>query len=80
MKWSEQHEIIPIVVSDRDAVSACLQFADALRVLVEPSCGATLSLLYDNSRYLEAYTSVLIIVCGGAGVTLAQLKAWDESL
>ncbi|MDQ7035846.1 MAG: pyridoxal-phosphate dependent enzyme [Anaerolineae bacterium] len=80
MEWSQQHEIIPIVVSDRDAVSACLQFADALRVLVEPSCGATLSLLYNQSHHLENYESVLVIVCGGAGVTLAQLKAWDESL
>lgn len=80
MDWSQQHEIIPIVVSDHDAVAACLQFADALRVLVEPSCGATLSLLYNHSHYLDAYESVLVIVCGGAGVTLAQLKAWDESL
>jgi L-serine/L-threonine ammonia-lyase len=80
LEWSQQHEIIPIVVSDSEAVSACLQFADALRVLVEPSCGATLSLLYDNARYLEGYESVLMIVCGGAGVTLEQLQRWHETL
>lgn len=79
-EWSKQHEIIPVVVTDREAVNACLRFADDLRVLVEPSCGATLSLLYDNSHYLDKYESVLIIVCGGAGVTIGQLQAWNETI
>jgi L-serine/L-threonine ammonia-lyase len=79
-EWSKQHEIIPIVVTDRDAVNACLRFVDDLRVLVEPSCGATLSLLYDNSHYLDKYKSALMIVCGGAGVTIGQLQAWQETV
>lgn len=80
MEWAAQHEIIPIVVSDRQAVNACLRFADDFRVIVEPSCGATLSLLYDNQQYLEAYQSVLVIVCGGAGVTMQKLQTWDQEL
>jgi L-serine/L-threonine ammonia-lyase len=79
-EWSKQHEIIPIVVTDRDAVNACLRFVDDLRVLVEPSCGATLSLLYDNLHYLDKYESALMIVCGGAGVTIGQLQAWQETV
>jgi L-serine/L-threonine ammonia-lyase len=67
-----------VVVSDQDAVNACLQFADDLRVVVEPACGAALSLIYDNHRHLTAYESVLMIVCGGAGVSIEQLLAWQE--
>lgn len=80
MTWAKQHEIIPIVVSDRDAVNACLRFADDMRVLVEPSCGATLSLLYNHTQYIEKYNSVLAIVCGGAGVSMQQLQIWHEQL
>jgi L-serine/L-threonine ammonia-lyase len=78
LEWSKRHPITSAVVSDRDAVTACLQFADDLRVVVEPACGAALSLLYDNHHHLDAYESVLVIVCGGAGVSLEQLLAWHK--
>jgi hypothetical protein len=29
---------------------------------------------------LEEFERVLMIVCGGAGVTLGQLRAWQASL
>jgi L-serine/L-threonine ammonia-lyase len=78
LTWSKRHPLKSVVVSDQDAVKACLQFADDLRVVVEPACGAALSLMYDNHRYLAAYQSVLMIVCGGAGVTIQQLLTWHQ--
>jgi len=78
LAWSKRHLLSSVVVSDQDAVKACLQFADDLRVVVEPACGAALSLIYDNHRHLAGYESVLMIVCGGAGVTIQQLLAWHE--
>ena len=78
LAWSERHSISSVVVSDRDAVRACLQFADDLRVVVEPACGAALSLMYDNHHHLAGFRSVLMVVCGGAGVTIQQLLAWLE--
>jgi L-serine/L-threonine ammonia-lyase len=75
-EWTQKHPVQSVVVTDMDAVKACLNFADDLRVVVEPACGAALSLLYDNSRYLDNYDSVLMIVCGGAGVTVQQLLDW----
>jgi L-serine/L-threonine ammonia-lyase len=80
MEWAKKHDITPIVLTDRDAVTACLRFADDMRMLVEPACGVTLSLLYDNAHYLENYQTVLAIVCGGAGVSMAELRKWDEQL
>jgi L-serine/L-threonine ammonia-lyase len=37
-RWIEKHRILPCVVSDAEAVSACLRFADDHRSLVEPAC------------------------------------------
>lgn len=71
--WSQQHPILPRLVSDADAVDACLRFADELRVLVEPACGASLSLLYRNANLLDGFETVLMVVCGGIGATIQNL-------
>jgi len=77
--WTRRHPVRSVVVSDRAAVQACLRFADDHRVLVEPACGAGLSVMYDRAPELRAIAGpVLVIVCGGAGVSMALLRAWDE--
>lgn len=77
--WSRRHEIVPWTVSDRAAVQACLRFLDDHRVLVEPACGAGLSVIYDRAPPIVGRGPVLVIVCGGAGVSLALLRQWAES-
>lgn len=76
--WLDKHPITTVQVSDADAVNACIQFADDFRAIVEPACGAALSLVYDKSHYLQDYDNVLMIVCGGAGATIQQLLRWQE--
>jgi L-serine/L-threonine ammonia-lyase len=78
--WSTQHPAKSVVVSDRASVHACRQFLDDHRLLVEPACGASLSLLYDRSPALDAFTNLLVIVCGGATATMDQLQAWSRTL
>ena len=79
VRLSSQHDVHSLVVSDAAAVSACAQFLDDQRVLVEPSCSAALSVVYDQHPTLMAIDGpILVIVCGGAGVTRAQLDAWRE--
>lgn len=78
--WIDKHPIIPVTVTDKSAVDACLSFADDCRAIVEPACGAALSLVYDQADYLKNYDSVLMIVCGGAGATVQQLLKWQEEL
>lgn len=80
MEWITRHDIRPLVVSDKTAVDACLRFADDLRVVVEPACGASLSVLYEHANVLDKFESVLMVVCGGAGVSMAQLRAWELEL
>ena len=80
LAWAGRREIIPWVVSDRSAVAACIRFADDHRVLVEPACGASLSAAYDRAQPLIGRDSILIIVCGGAGVTRDLLDQWDGAI
>ncbi|MGV1758499.1 pyridoxal-phosphate dependent enzyme [Rhizobium sp. A22-96] len=65
-----------VVVDDRAAVNACMRFLDNHRTLVEPACGAALAVAYAHTDRLARFERVLMIVCGGATATLAQLQAW----
>lgn len=79
-RWSQTYPIKSVVVSDTTAVAACEQFIEDHQVLVEPACGAALATVYDRVPELSSYSSVLIIVCGGATSTLAQLQQWSQDL
>ena len=71
---------VPWVVSDRAAVGAVLRFADDHRLLVEPACGAALAGVYDRAEPLLGAETVLVVVCGGAGVTRQLLAKWSSRL
>ena len=75
-----EHELASLVVSDLQAVNACLQFADDYRLLVEPACGAALAAVYGRAEWLKNKQSILLVVCGGAGVTIEQLHRWKSQL
>jgi L-serine/L-threonine ammonia-lyase len=78
LDWTRKHDITSIVVSDRDAVAACLAFADDMRTLVEPACGAALAPVYAGHPLLARYRRPLVVVCGGIAVDLAKLAAWRQ--
>ena len=80
IKWARDHTIHSELVSDHSAVAACQRFLADHRVLVEPACGASLALAYENSPALETFKNVLVIVCGGATATVNQLQQWSEGL
>ena len=71
------HDVRTQVVTDREALDACTAFLDDHRVLVEPSCGASLALVYGEADRLgPAIQAPLVIVCGGATATLEQIHVW----
>lgn len=76
-KWSQEHPMGSVVVTDKAAVDACMRFIDDHRVLVEPACGAALALAYDAQEALAQYKNILVIVCGGVTATLEQLRKWS---
>ena len=67
----------PHVVSDGAAVAACVALANERRVLVEPACGAACAAVYgDPPPVLAGKRCVVVEVCGGAVVSLPQLRDW----
>ncbi|ENU25248.1 hypothetical protein F993_00021 [Acinetobacter proteolyticus] len=77
-KISQQQNVQGIMVADADTVSACLKFLDDHRTLVEPACGASLSILYDQKVSFSPSDEVLVIVCGGASITFDQLAKYVQ--
>jgi L-serine/L-threonine ammonia-lyase len=71
------------VVSDRQAVQACVDLAVHHRVLVEPACGAAVAAAVRDGaaarterRGPPADGPVVVIVCGGGMASPALLKGW----
>ncbi len=77
---AREHEIVSVVVSDEQAVRACTRFADTMRVLVEPACGASIAALDVHPAVFERFNAPLIEVCGGMGVSLSRLAQWRADL
>lgn len=71
-----------IVVSDADAISACLRLAQDFRILVEPACGAALAVVYSDEywRRIAAEGPVVVVVCGGSAVSLELIDEWKKLL
>lgn len=67
-----------VVVSDADAVNACLRFLDEFRVLTEPACGASLAVVYGSHERIQQLRNVVVVVCGGIGVDLQRLLDWKQ--
>lgn len=70
----------PFVTTDACAVRACLSLAREHRVLVEPACGAAAAAVTERSDALAGCRSVVLVVCGGAGVDPAALQTWARDL
>lgn len=80
LDWTQRHPITPWQVTDGEAVDACVRFADEHRVLVEPACGASLAAVYRRAEPLVGLQPIVIIVCGGAGVSIGLLEEWKKML
>ena len=76
LDWTRKHDVRSFLMSDQQAVQACLNFANDHRVLVEPACGAALAAGYQAASELDGLDPLVFIVCGGAAVTRAMLADW----
>jgi L-serine/L-threonine ammonia-lyase len=79
-RWSSRHPIHSAVVTDQDAIRACLAFANELRVLVEPACGTALAAVEQGSAPLDRCENIVVIACGGSAVSTAALCEWANSV
>ena len=85
-EWLSNHAVTSHVITDKEAVSACVKLADDHRVLIPPSCGAAVSAVYSDiipelrksGQLPSKLENVVIIVCGGSEVSLETIKKWRE--
>ncbi|XP_041505288.1 L-serine dehydratase/L-threonine deaminase [Microtus oregoni] len=88
LKLFYEHPIFSEVISDWEAVSAIEKFVDDEKILVEPACGAALAAVYsgvvcrlqDEGRLPRPLASLVVVVCGGSNISLAQLQALKAQL
>lgn len=85
MKLSKNHGggVVPVAVTDEQAVNACTFLLHHHRILVEPACGAALACLLDDGAkerfVLDESSNIVVIICGGSGVTPELLQTWKDS-
>ena len=62
-----------VLVTDQQALDACLLFASQHRVLVEASCGAAISAPFVHRALFDelGIKQPLIVVCGGSNIPLS---------
>ncbi|PHH68473.1 hypothetical protein CDD82_535 [Ophiocordyceps australis] len=87
-RWIKEPNAHSLVVSDADAAISCVRFADDARQLVEVSCGAAIAAVYrgDLRQCIApglgdqewAQKNIVVIVCGGSGVTLDILEQYKR--
>jgi L-serine/L-threonine ammonia-lyase len=70
LNWAMEEKVKTAAVTDEEAWDACRKFADDFQVLVEPACGASLATVYNRVDLLGSANRILVIACGGAGVTM----------
>ncbi|KAF2969666.1 hypothetical protein GQX73_g3894 [Xylaria multiplex] len=87
---ADRPRLVSAVVPDADAVSACVRFLDDARMLVEVACGATIASAYNSSVLLRAALApdatdeawakmnVVLVVCGGSGISMDMLAKYRE--
>lgn len=83
LEYGLSRDVTPIVVTDQEAVSACERFAEDHRVLVEPACGAALAAAYSGKISMNDVLKergVVIIACGGGGISLEYLQSLKEKV
>ncbi|ELK15485.1 L-serine dehydratase/L-threonine deaminase [Pteropus alecto] len=88
LKLYQEHPIFSEVISDQEAVAAIEKFVDDEKILVEPACGAALAAVYSHvvqklqgeGKLHAPLSSLVVIVCGGSNISLAQLQALKKQL
>lgn len=89
LAYALEDNVSSVVVSDKQAVHACLAFAEEERMLVEPACGASLAIVYSDllkqilgsdseDGGVRPDMKVVVVVCGGSNVGLDTLSQWKR--
>lgn len=81
-QYALRPSVIPAVLPDAEAAMGCWRLADDERIMVELACGVNVALCYDGrlegvlGRKLRPDDKVVVVLCGGSGVTVQMLAEW----
>ena len=78
---AQKSNVTSVVLEDGEAAMGCWRLADDERLLVEPACGVSVAVCYDGRLKklipeLNEESKVVVVVCGGSGVTFELLAEW----
>jgi L-serine/L-threonine ammonia-lyase len=83
--YGQGENVFSFAIPDSEAIDACLRFVDDERLLVEPACSVSIAPCYNGMlrQALEgksdkpwAERKVVVVVCGGQGITFDMLLKW----
>lgn len=77
----DKERVTCAVLTDKETVEACRNFANDERILVEPACAVSLAVIYTGKlrEYLpdlKPESRVVVVVCGGSGLSLEILNEY----
>lgn len=81
---STSKQVKSAVLSDAEAAMGCWRLADDERLMVELSCGVNVALCYGGrleralNRPVRQDEKVVIVLCGGCGVTVDMLAEYKQ--
>ena len=78
MNWHSMGNILSTTVEDEVVAKICWQFANDHRVMVEASAAAALSLCYTNHQVIKDFNSLVVVVCGGVGISNEIIQEYKE--
>ena len=78
LEWTKKHPITCVQVSDKQTVRACTELLNEQRILVEPACSASYCALSNRHPLLDQAQNIVVVICGGSGVTLDMLQEWSN--
>ncbi|MBS1979104.1 MAG: pyridoxal-phosphate dependent enzyme [Bacteroidetes bacterium] len=70
---TKEFDVHSVVVTDAEAIQACKVFMEDHRMLVEPACGAALSVLNNHHPVLDNYSNIMVMVCGGISFSVKDV-------
>lgn len=73
-------KVVGYTVSDEVALEACQAFLNETGALVEPACGAALAAVYHNLEVIQDANSILVLACGGSGMSWEKFKTYWEAM
>lgn len=79
---AQSYPTVSAVVTDQDAITALVEYADDRQIIVEPACGASLAVLPALRELvsLNSDSKVVVVLCGGSATGVTELAEFKKQV